>query len=554
MSNPANSSHPNALTLALTACLGLSLTLSGCSTPAPAPVEKKPPVVVPEEPKVVVTPIKPMPIMTAIDPEEERQKALAAQDWQTYLQFSDDLWQDAPEARKIQLETEIWQTLLPLDDTTLALLENSRDMRVDAWAHLVRVFRQQGLAFKQGLQNLNEFEQDAIYQAHLLPQLLAQLPSEKRISQIAVFLPLNSKFKPVAEQVQRGILKAFYQNSNLQNQLQIRFYDSSDESQVSSLYFQAKQDGADVVIGPLRKSAIEQLQGFDDPYIIALNEIGKATPFPQFSLKSSDKIGQMTDGFVQQQYQNIGIINSDSPEQSLQASLLINAWSNPPFHTQTQVTYSNEKPRLREAFDQLLNAEQSTERKNVLSRSIGEKLDFYPRVRQDLDAVVVFDSAQRLAVINPQKALYLLDIPIYGATSMSRQDLATLQNNRDLKQTIVLTQPLVLNPQTLNSAFEAFGWDALMLATNLGALQQGGCLSNTKTGQLSLIDNKVVQALVWAKFDDQGQLQAYQLPQATEKFATSSETESNMSDAEQDLQLLLRQEMLQNSQQQSITP
>lgn len=553
MSIPANSFVAKPLKLALALCFGAGLTLSGCGT---APQQPEPEIkqeeAKPVAPKVEITPVTPLPAVVSIDPEEERQKALNKQDWERYLQFSDDLWQESPQQRRVQIETEIWQTLLPLDEFVLQRLEDSGDMRVDAWAYLVRVFRMQGLAFKQGLTNLQTFEQDAIYQAHLLPQLLAQLPSEKSIQKVAVFLPLNSKFGPVAEQVQNGILKAFYQNPNLQKQLQLSFYDSSDESQVSSLYFQAKQEGADVIIGPLRKSAVEQLQGFDDDYIIALNDIGKPTPFPQFSLKSSDKIGQMADAFAQQQYQNIGILGSDAAEQSLQAALLTNTWSNPPFHTQTQVNYSDEQPLLREAFAQLINANNSIERKNVLSRTLGEKLDFYPRVREDLDAIVVFDSVQRLAIINPQKDLYLLDIPIYSATAMNRQTLLATQNNRDLKESIVLTQPLVLNPETLQSAFEAFGWDALMLATNLGSLKQGGCLSNTKTGHLRLIDNKVQQDLIWAKFDQQGKLLAYQLPQITEQAETGSL--EKVDDAEQELQMRLRQEMLENTQRESATP
>lgn len=556
MSIPANSLLAKPLKLAVASFLSASLTLVGCGTaPQPKPVVKKEEVK-PEPPQVEITSVEPAPVVLAIDLEEERQKALQEQNWERYLQFSDDLWQESPEQQRALIETEIWQNLLPLDEIVLTRLEDSGDMRVDAWAHLVRVFRTEGLEFKQGLTNLQQFEQEAIYQAHLLPQLLAQLPSEKAIQKVAVFLPLNSKFRPVAEQVQNGILKAFYQNKNLQNNLQLSFYDSSDETQVSSLYFQAKQEGADVIIGPLRKSAVEQLQGFDDDSILALNNIGKPTPFPQFSLKGSDKTGQMVNGFAQQGYKNIGILGSDSAQQGLQASLMINAWNNPPYHIQTQVTYSDDKPRLRQAFDQILNASNSIERKNVLSRTLGRKLDFYPRVRQDLDAIVVFDSVQRLAVINPQKDLYLLDIPIYSATEMNRQNLKAMRSNRDLKEAIVLTQPLVLNPENINGAFEAFGWDSLMVATNLDSLKQGACLSNTKTGLLKIQDNQIRQDLIWAKFDRSGQLLAYQLPQVSEKIESATDADSleGTKDAEQQLQMRLRQEMLKNAQQESATP
>jgi hypothetical protein len=61
---------------------------------------------------------------------------------------------------------------------------------------------------------------------------------------------------------------------------------------------------------------------------------------------------------------------------------------------------------------------------------------------------------------------------------------------------------------------------------------------------------------VWAKFNRQGKLLAYQLPQISEEptLPNDLETQDDMSDEEQELQMRLRQEMLDNAQRESSTP
>ncbi|MBO1923684.1 penicillin-binding protein activator [Thiomicrorhabdus sp. 6S3-12] len=549
---PAGRAQSKTALKSLAVALASASLLHGCSSPQPQAEKTAPEAVKPEQPIVEISAVKQPELLVSIDPELERQKAFENRDWPAYLQFSYDLWQESPPARQAEIEDQAWEALLPLDDMTLQQLDDNSDPRVNAWSHLIQVFRLQGLPFEHALSDLQLFESDAIYRSHLLPKLLSQLPPEEEIRNVAVFLPMQSKFKPVAEQIQNGILKAYYRNENLNRKLRLNFYDSTDITQVSSLYFQAKQEGADVIIGPLRKNAVEQLQGFDDRNIVALNTIDGITSFTQFSLKSSDKIQQLAEGFAQQQYRMLGILNSDEKENALNAALLASVWNQPPQQSLVQVSYSDEKPELRKAFDQLVNASNSIERKNTLRWTIGEKVEFYPRVREDLNAIVVFDSANRLAVINPQKGLYLLKTPVYTATELNQQNLKALKNNHDLKEVELLTQPVTLNPEDLQGTFEAFGWDSLQVAANLPKLKKGACLSNTKTGYLRIVDNQVQQTLVWAKFDDKGQLTPYRLPHIAPQQILEEEM-APQSDAEEALQQRLRDE-LKSSDMESVSP
>ncbi|MBN2646194.1 MAG: penicillin-binding protein activator [Thiotrichales bacterium] len=525
-----------------------SLLLAGCFTPKPSAPPSEP--TKPVEPSVQIQPVERPTLIVASDPQAERVAALQNRDWARYVQFSDELWQTSAPEQQAKIEQEIWQTLLPLDALTLMQLDQNPDPRVNAWTHLLQTLQTDALNFPRALEDLQQLETSALYQNHLLPQLLSQRPTPAPLEQIAILLPMQGKFKVVAEQIQTGLLKAYY-DSGLQSNLSLRFYDSSDESQISSLYFQAKQNGAQRIIGPLRKPALEQLVAFDDENLIALNSLDYPTRFVQFNLKSSDKTSQLINGFVQQNIQTLGLLNSDEPGQRAAAEQLSQAWQALLQHALVQVTYSDDNPQLRQAFDRLLNIPQSLERRAQLRNILGIMPEFYPYSRQDLQAIVVFDSASRLAVINPQKSLYLLSTPLYAATDFDPQNAQHLRNNRDLKEVQLLTQPMILNPNQVNGIFEAFGWDAMQAALNLDLLRKGACLTHTQTGQIRLENNRLQQHLVWAKFDAKGQLRPYQLPSApTNNDSNPAEEEGEPAQGvkpffreEADLQQRLQEEM-----------
>lgn len=117
---------------------------------------------------------------------------------------------------------------------------------------------------------------------------------------IAVLLPESGRYASAAQIVRNGIVAA--QQADPQGrQPALRFYDSATSS-VTDLVRQAAADGADMVIGPLQKQAVDQLASTPSLPIpvLALNQASSTrTPpanFYQFALSPEDEAASVAKG------------------------------------------------------------------------------------------------------------------------------------------------------------------------------------------------------------------------------------------------------------------
>ncbi|WP_157760437.1 penicillin-binding protein activator [Thiomicrorhabdus arctica] len=432
------------------------------------------------------------------------------QDWTTYIQLSNHLWQQSDDDdSQAEIEQDVWNRLKYVDSATIDAIRQHHDPSVQAWATLLSILNGPAQKIEASLQNLSAHRTEnndkiAIYQNHLLPELQQKLSGVAAVKQIAVLLPFQGKYEQVSKQIQNGMLKAFLASDQ---SITLKFYDSFQLDQVESVYHQAKREGADFVIGPLRKEALEQLVHLDDPNILALNKI-EAAAFYQFSFKSADEISQMIALFNKHNYRHIGILSNDGRMESSKAQALQEAWQEEPQRSATLSIYPDENPKLRDALEKLINAQTSQARYNNLRWSIGQSLSFFPRMRQDFDAIVILDNRSRIAVFKPQFAFFELKVPVYGSTQLSPKNL---QDNRpyvDLKGVKFLTYPASLNPDELNTPFEAYGWDSFQLVSQMNKMRVGAILDNGKTGLLSLNEHEFLQKLVWAQYNNDGLIES----------------------------------------------
>ena len=426
-------------------------------------------------------------------------------DWTTYIQLSNHLWQQSDEESQAQIEQEIWGRLKYVDAATIESFKSHTDSGVQAWGLLLSILNGPAQQLEASLQNIsaNRTESNdkiAIYQNHLLPELQQKLSGFAAVKQIAVLLPFQGKYEQVSKQIQTGMLKAFLASDQSTT---LKFYDSFQIDQVETVYQLAKQEGADFVIGPLRKEALEQLAHLTDPNMLALNKI-EAVAFYQFSFKSADEVSQMIALFNQQNYRHIGILTNDGRSELATAEALTKAWQTQPLHSATLSIYPDENPKLRDALGTLINEETSQTRYNNLRWATGQSLSFFPRTRQDFDAIVILDNRNRMAVFKPQFAFFELKVPVYGSTQLSPTNLQENRPYIDLKGVKFLTHPYALYPDALDTQFEAYGWDSFQLASQMNKMRVGAILDNGKTGLLSLHDREFLQQLVWAQYNKDG--------------------------------------------------
>lgn len=478
----------------------LILHLAACSAPPKPRVD-----IEPAEPPISQPQIsKPLNVgQLSVQIKQAKQQ----QDWLKYIELSTQVWHKVSARQQADIEHSLWRDLSTQSPKTVRKMAQHPNQDVQAWAALIQTM--QGDRPQQNLPALRQQFPNAIYLQNLYGHLNALLTPAKAVQNIAVFLPLTGKFQPISEQIRAGITKA---QSAAGNTTQVQFYDSSNLNDLERLYRQAKQAGAQHIIGPLTKEAVDKMRTFNDPSIVALNYIGQA-PFTQFNFKAANEAEQIIERLNQNGFNNIAILSSDRPADAKLAKEIQQAWlQSDAAHQIDLKLYSNNDPKLNEALDSLIKQSASKQRADTLRNTIGQTLAFFPRTRQDLDAIILLDDVNRAASVLPMLAYYELKIPVYAGSNLSPSNFANPRAHHDLKGVQFLAAPAVLSGQNTDSAFEAFGWDAFLVANQLNKMQLGEQLNEGQTGWLRLDKNVVVQRLIWAVYNAAGQIEPANAP------------------------------------------
>ncbi len=453
--------------------------------------------------------------LTSLSQAELEQQMLTAHqqaEWPNFILLNQQLWQYASKTEQAQIEQRIWEAIsqqpLPAIKQTIPILKQHPNSTVQQWGALLAILKGPAETLQKNLKQLTTTYPNAMFTHHLLPGIIMQIQQVNTPKNIAVLLPFEGKYTHIANQIKQGIMKAFMASDQ---SVQLSFHDTADLDHLEILYSQLKQNGIDFIIGPLRKQAIDHLISVADANVLALNRIDYA-PFIQFSYKSANEVSQLIRQFENKQYQTIGILSNDSRADTKLAHTLKKEWERNPGHQATLSFYPDKKPNFREAVSTLINANKSNDRYHTLRWAIGQNSTFFPRSRQDFDAIVIIDNATRVAVLKPQFAFFNLNTPIYGTAQLTPSKLQAIQPNRDLAGIRFLTHPVIFQPKTLASNFEAFGWDSFQVVTLLPSLTIGGYLSQGKTGELTLSDQLIQQRLVWASYNSKGQLVPLKTP------------------------------------------
>ncbi len=423
------------------------------------------------------------------------------QGWDDYVLLSDQLWAQADSANQAAIEYQVWQTLKAIPPVPFLLLKEdpANSVELNDWLAFVKASRQPALSQKQTLQDIALFQPSAIFNSHLNASLQQRLTRNVSPHHIAIFLPFTGPYQKISIQIRNGIIK----NQMLHSPNTIlSFYNSSQPDQMADIYQTAKTNGADFFIGPVQKESIQALIDAKIPSdnIITLNENAL---LPQFPYHSMTEDLQITQKLCQQNFKHIAILTRNTPSNTKLAVNISKRWQQLGNQLVLQ-TYPAKRPNLRKALGSVINEKQSEDRKNNLQWAFKEKLFFTPRTRQDLDAIVILGNSRQIAVFRPQFDFFDLTLPVYSSSKLTPNTLHQTKPNKDLAQTIFPSFPAALKPTTLQSKFEAFGWDSLTLANQHALLAPGICLNTGMTGKLSKDGRDYDHQFSWAKYNRQG--------------------------------------------------
>jgi outer membrane PBP1 activator LpoA protein len=341
-------------------------------------------------------------------------------------------------------------------------------------------------------------------------------------AQVALLLPLQDNYQVPSYTLLDGFMGAYYRfmDTNIAaNAPQIRVYDTSVQS-MQKAYNNAVNDGAQMIIGPMRQSEVEALLPLANLPVptLSLNRIDTATGSQpqnlfQFGLSPQDEITQIADRAWQQGKRNVLMISPYNSWGRSSAEFFDQYWTQKGGTVLDQVAYPSSVKDFTPLLKPPLLIDLSEDRALQIKRFVNSRIKSQVRRRQDIDLVVVLGYPVVGRQIKPAlDFLYASDVPVV-ATSHIYNGIEQTELDRDLTDVEFSAMPWTLpgqlvtelTPDTrLHTAYRhlyAVGHDAFLLHRNLRELQsQKGASVFGATGLLSLSDGVIKRHQKWAEF------------------------------------------------------
>jgi len=343
---------------------------------------------------------------------------------------------------------------------------------------------------------------------------------------IAVLLPLSGRLARPGRMVHDGLVAAHYQQQDMNDIPTIQFYDTAKSFSGLASYKEAIADGADFIIGPISKQAIDEIVEQDSlaTPTLFLNTSNKDTQrhsqIFQFVLSIEDEAIQAAHRAWENGYRKgIAFLPSDSRGRRAQKAFkeYFEQLGGELIDTQE---YDDIK-LLNKNVQNLLRVNASIERKRNLEKILGRNLEFEIRRRQDADFIFMLSQPRAARQIKPFIDFYFaLDLPVIATKRVySGKNDPQLDNDLNgiefsdvplyisqqsdilgTRNTIKEIDPKILNGS--NGRFFAIGFDAYQIISQITKLQ---AFPDYRwyglSGEIGVDENGFVHRyLTWAKF------------------------------------------------------
>ncbi|MCL6415922.1 penicillin-binding protein activator [Aestuariirhabdus sp. Z084] len=329
---------------------------------------------------------------------------------------------------RANVEEQLWNTLLEMDLGELEQARNYHNLNyLDGWIELTEIVKKPASLANQ-LQSIATWSQN--WPTHSGIRKLAELETIIRDSaanqptHIALVLPQSGKLEKAGNAVRDGFMAAYYNAAQEGDQLpQLRFYDSG-QSTANQLINQAISDGVEMIIGPLRKNAVNELA--QQPLLplpaLTLNYSSDTQTTTdglfQFGLAAEDEARQAARRGRQEGFERAVILTQKTARGTRVANAFAKEWAahGGTVIDQRQFTGDND---YRQVVGSLLAIDESRGRARRLAAQIQESPEFEPRRREDIDVVFVFASPQQGRILKPTLAFqYAGNLPVLSTSSI----------------------------------------------------------------------------------------------------------------------------------------
>ena len=440
----------------------------------------------------------------------------------------------ADRAAIVENQQLLWQTLMRMPDTTFSELKLAPPPdSFSGWlelAHIAKSAQLEPLAMGDRIAIWRRRYPNHPAVDEILNLLIARQQEEiHRPGHIALLLPQSGGLTPVADALRDGFLAAHYFRKNRDYNPVIRIYDvSADPENAVDTYNQAVQDGAEFVVGPLRKESVNALlrSGHISVPTLTLNYAEDATVndpnLYQFGLAPEDEARQVAErAWLDGNNQALVIVPDGEWGERVLAAFR-QEWEALGGIVLESQSYAPNDNDFSAPIRALLNLDESEQRFKAMQHFVRERVQFEPRRRQDGDFVFMAAFPRQARLLKPQlKFHYASKLPVYS-TSHVFTGKVDRHADRDMDDVIFCDMPWLLAtdealpklrhkiealwPDTSDqyTRFYAMGIDTYNLIPNLRNMRLFDYERfNGTTGTLQLTrSNRIFRELRWARISN----------------------------------------------------
>jgi len=343
---------------------------------------------------------------------------------------------------------------------------------------------------------------------------------------VALLLPISSRYADAAQAVYRGFL-AMHEANGDPAKPRVLLYDiGEDPALAPRFYEQALREGARTVVGPLGREAAERVaQSGGAALTLLLGELPPGTPVAgsvyQIGLNPEPEAAAAAARAWYDGERQALVLAPDSAWGNRMAQAFAREFERLGGVIMETQSYAAAESDHTLPITRLLNIDESEARKNLVEATIGVKLEYEPRRRDDVDFIFLAADAQQGRQINPQlKFFRALDVPVYSTSHVftGRPDplydtdlngvifgdipwmVAAGGRMAALRQAIQNEWP---GAHTQLDRLYALGVDAYMLLPHLERMRRDPVARlDGASGALSVDSSgHVTRQLVWARFE-----------------------------------------------------
>ncbi|MDH3690084.1 MAG: penicillin-binding protein activator, partial [Gammaproteobacteria bacterium] len=435
--------------------------------------------------------------------------------------------------QSVENQQQLWHVLESSNvDELLSTKQTTTDPVLRGWLDLALIVIENSSDSYRLSTEINGWRRT--YPAHpaaeeLLSMFTSAAPvAATEVAQIALLLPLASTHGQAAQAVHDGFLAIHRANTDPTKPI-VRVYDIGSEPALAALYYRlAVQEGADFVVGPLGKQAVESLvseaQLSRPTLLLGTTPLasGLSSDIYQLGLQPEQEAEQVAERAYLDGHRIAAVLYpSDSWGQRM-FSAFTTRWDQLGGVVAESQIYEPRNSDFSGRIKRLLNITGSETRKQTLQNTLATNLRFQPRRRQDIDLIFLAAQPQPGRLLKPQLNFYgAHDVPVY-ATSHIYVGKPDKVNDADLDGVIFGDMPWLLaqqgrisllrqtiqvewpNRNTPLDRLYALGLDAYNIIPQLNRLRADpSARYSGATAALTLApDGRLLRRLQWARFEN----------------------------------------------------